>query len=163
MRARVRVPVCVYVYVCMRARVCVCVRACVCVYVCMRAFVCVCVCARACVCVCPDCNEKTDVQTTFTNPQQMRLPRTPCKHHNMPNATQGIWRQRKKKYGYVKLSVLQYCCNRYISLVTEFWYFHQTLEVTVFLVSLVSITIKEATQIQNTENIVLKQGYSGFL
>jgi len=120
----VRVCVCLRVCVsmctcvCARARVCACVRVCTCV--CARLCVCVCVCARVCVCVCPDCNEKTDVQTTFKNPQQMRLPRTPCKHHNMPNATQGIWRQRKKKYGYVKLSVLQYCCNRYISLVTEF-------------------------------------------
>jgi hypothetical protein len=47
-----------------------CVR--VCVYVC----VCVCVCARACMCACVDRNEKTDVEPTFTNPQEMRLPRT---------------------------------------------------------------------------------------
>ena len=87
-----------------------------------------CACVRVCVCVCPDCNEKADVQTTFTNPQEMRLPRTSLKHHNMPHATQGIWRQCEKKLRLSKIiTVLQYLLhwrtdyyNRYISLVTEF-------------------------------------------
>jgi hypothetical protein len=64
---------------------------------CMKERVlCVCVCVRACVCacVCADRNEKTDVQTTFINPQEMRLPRTSRQHRNMPHTAQGIWRQQ---------------------------------------------------------------------
>ena len=45
----VRVRVCVYMYACVRARVCL--RACVCACVCVRARACVPVCVCVCVCV----------------------------------------------------------------------------------------------------------------
>ena len=61
------------------------------------------------------------------------------------------------------IEVSQYLLNRrteyhnmYISLVTQYCYFYQTFEVRVFLISLKSIKIKEATQTQNTDIVVLK-------
>ena len=64
LRSRVRARGCMYVFVCVSARVCVsacvsvsacfsaCASVCACLCVCVRVYVCVCVCARAHACVC---------------------------------------------------------------------------------------------------------------
>ena len=161
---------CVYVMCApVRVRVCVCVCVCVCalVYVCACMYVCacVCVCVRACACVSIVTKKQTSKQPSKIHKkwgfQEHHESNTIwvchklCKAHRDNEQQNILWICKVIIVSQYLLHWRTDYYNMYISLVTEFWYFHQTLEVTVFFISLVSITIKEATQIHNT-GIVLK-------